>query len=160
MTHDDLKRLHLYLPKGCAQAVGEFLVQASAEMREGYYPIMGERVFAKVMSYPTSIPEECRIEAHDRYVDIQATLLGGEGISVFPRERLDIRQPYSKEEDVVFFHPKPECRTLYAANLPGAFTMLFPHEAHRPQERIPGCAELVKKFVIKMEVSLWQTSSP
>ena len=91
-------------------------------------------------------------------MDIQASLLGGEGISVFQKEGLEIQQPYSKAEDVTFFHPKPDCRTAYAANLPGAFTMLFPHEAHRPQERLPGRAEWVKKFVIKMEVSLWQTS--
>ena len=77
---------------------------------------------------------------------------GAEGIDIFPRELLSISEQYSPKDDVVFFETATACPYSTTTNYPGYFTMLLPHEAHRPQQRVLEFSN-VKKFVIKMEVN-------
>lgn len=153
MIMDRLDNLLNYIPGKYHEGIKRFLEQVSPEMEERKYEIYGTHVFAKVMSYDTKERKDCRIEAHDRYIDIQATITGAEGIDVFDREGLRIEQDYQPDDDVVFF--AQEDRRPYASNqnIPGMFSMLFPLEAHRPQERVEGYENHVKKYVIKMEVT-------
>ena len=155
MIYDKLDNLINYIPAVYKQPVQKFLESLSPDMEEGEYSIAGSKVFARVMSYPTKKRDSCKIEAHNLYVDIQATLTGGEGIDIFEREGLKVTEEYDADKDVIFFaddHLSPHCTT---ANYCGYFTMLFPEEAHRPQEEIEGI-NYVKKFVIKMEVSSFE----
>jgi YhcH/YjgK/YiaL family protein len=101
------------------------------------------------MSYGTKTVSDCKIEAHNVYVDIQSTITGAEGISVFDRAECRTSVAYSVADDVELF--APVAPIAHTDNLPGYFTLLFPWEAHRPQERVKGF-ELVKKFVIKAKV--------
>lgn len=152
MILDKLTNLRKYLPQDCISQVIAFLNSLSPDMAEGRYEIMGERVFAKVMSYATLPKEECAIEAHDRYIDIQATLIGAEGIDIFQRSLLTVKTPYDKTSNTIFFKPGDAVPYACNVNLPGYFSMIFPEEAHRPQERVAGHPDFVKKFVIKVEV--------
>ena len=152
MIHDKLQFLDNYLPKAGIPAVKEFLKQLSPEIENGHYPLLGEQIFVNVMDYGTKEPAQARIEAHDRYVDIQITLSGCEGISVFDRTSLAEESPYDQTNDVVFFQAGNAVTQAYAVNSPGYFTLLFPWDAHRPQER-SGEETWVKKFVIKMEAA-------
>ena len=152
MILDKLINLKKYLPQDCISQVTAFLNSLSPDMAEGRYEIMGERVFAKVMSYATLPKEECAIEAHDRYIDIQATLTGAEGIDIFQRSLLTVKTPYDETNDTIFFESENAVPYAGNVNLPGYFSMIFPEEAHRPQERVAGQSDFVKKFVIKVEV--------
>jgi YhcH/YjgK/YiaL family protein len=151
MVIDSLGNLNKYLTKEQFSKVKDFLDKLSPDMEEGYYEIDGENIFAKVMSYNTSLRNDCKIEAHDKYIDIQSTLIGSEGIDVFHREELKEIQPYDNSNDVVFMEDN-NAYYVTVNNLPAYFSMLYPNEAHRPQISLNGKCEKVKKFVIKVQV--------
>lgn len=154
MIVDRWENLERYLPPGIQEKLSPFLSRLSSDMEEGFYPIDGEHIFARVMSYKTLRREECKVEAHNRYIDIQATLHGAEGIDIFSREKLCESEAYDAEKDAAYFLPHPEVCYGTGYNLPGVFTMIFPEEAHRPMERING-ENLVKKIVIKVEAQAY-----
>lgn len=152
MIVDKLTNLKYFLPNKYSEPITEFLTNISADMLEGRYEIMGEHTFAKVMSYQTAPREKCAVEAHNRYIDIQATLTGVEIIDIFERNLLNVSKPYDELNDVVFLDGNNA--TPYASNLniPGYFSMIYPDEAHRPQIRAEGYPDFVKKFVIKVGI--------
>ncbi len=151
MVYAKLDQLYRYVPAKYADIICTFLREISPEMEETTIWLDGENLFAKVMSYNTPNPEQCKIEAHDKYIDIQATITGAEGISVFDRFLLKCAEDSLDEEDFAFFEYDKSAFRGRTINLPGYFTMLFPEDAHRPQEYVEGYGE-VKKFVIKMKV--------
>jgi len=136
-------------------AIECFLFSLTGNTPDGYYPINGNKIFARVASYPTLRKDECKVEAHNNYIDIQVTLVGAEGIDVFDRQRMDISEPYNAENDIVFFSAVNKTPYASIINYPGYFTMLFPEEAHRPMQKPDNCdaEEPIKKVVIKVEVS-------
>ena len=131
--------------------ISGFLKGIREDMEDGEYPICGEKAFARVMTYSTIPAEEAKIEAHDRYIDVQFALKGAEGISVFDRESLKEKEPYDSERDIIFFETKGTGACAHTDSIPGYCTILFPEDAHRPQERIRDTRE-VKKAVIKLMV--------
>lgn len=151
MVYSKLDKLHKFIPEKYVGMINEFLKSISPDMKETTTWLDGESLFAKVMSYSTPAPEQCKIEAHDKYIDIQATITGAEGISVFERNQLKCEEDSLREQDLAFFEYNPNAYRGRTVNLPGYFTMLFPEDAHRPQEYVEGYGE-VKKFVIKMKV--------
>lgn len=153
MIHDKMENLLAYIPESCRKAVSEYLAQVKPEMDEGIIEIVGRDVYGRTMSYPTKLEEQAKIEAHDVYVDIQFTLSGAEGISLFPREELE--QIAAKPEKDFYEYGGNVMRHGQVANLPGYFTLIFPHEAHRPQESIDRKCAVVKKGVIKIKAELF-----
>lgn len=103
------------------------------------------------MAYELKDAESCKIECHDRFVDIQSTIEGAEGISVFDRSSLGVSEAYDPTNDVTFLScdSEPLARVV---NTPGHFAMLFPDDAHRPQEKCAGHPGKVRKLVIKVRV--------
>lgn len=150
MIYDKLEHLTSYLREDLQEPVAKFLAKVR-DLPVGRYDVAGEAAYAKVHEYETSIPEECKVEAHDRYIDIQATLAGAEGISVYERRKLKEKVPYDAEKDVVIYEAEPGALLAHTENVPGYFTFLKPEEAHRPQENAAGCGK-VRKFVIKVRV--------
>lgn len=152
MIIDRLENLYKYVPEKYINGISSFIQMINEDMEEKTYEIYGTHVFAKVMSYATKPCEICNIEAHDKYIDIQATILGAEGIDIFRREELTEDVPYNAIDDVVFFEKKGKRPYAKNSNIPGYFSMIFPAEAHRPQEQVEGYDSFVKKLVIKLEV--------
>jgi len=154
MIFDKLDNLSRYVTGGQFQKIAGFLREVSPDMEEKRYEIDGQSVYAKVMSYRTSLPDECRIEAHDQYIDIQASIAGAEGIDIFDRNALKVVQEYDAKSDAAFYEDTiPPCVSVN--NKEGYFTMIFPEEAHRPQMSVDGQCEKVKKFVIKVRREKW-----
>ena len=151
MIYAKISDLSKYLEQDVYTKINSFLEQVDENTPEGRYEIWGDKVYARVMSYDTGLPEECRIEAHNKYIDIQATIVGAEGIGVYEREQLSEKGSYQQDKDVVFFEGTDAIMIAHTVNIPGYFTMLFPEDAHRPQERVLEI-EKVKKFVIKVAV--------
>ncbi len=151
MVYDKLTNLINYLPEETYARIEPFLKSINENMEEKRYEISGDSIYARVMSYSTPEPSGCKIEAHNKYIDIQASIVGAEGISIFERNKLTERQPYSEEKDVVLFDYNEEALRVHTINVAGYFTMLFPEDAHRPQEFVDGYGS-VKKFVIKVRI--------
>jgi len=156
MVNSKLTNLSKYLPSDVWEKIERFLFGINQSTPDAYYPIDGDRVFARVMSYSVRNKEDCKIEAHNRYVDIQSTIIGAEGIDIFERKCLDVIESYKSEDDVMFFADPGKLPYVSVVNNPGYFTMLFPEEAHRPmlKTEIHNTDEPIKKFVIKVEATI------
>lgn len=152
MIHDKLDNLKNYLLVNDYDLIETtFLKLVSVSMQERIYPIDGDRIYARVMSYATKDSDNCKLEAHDKYIDIQCTICGAEGIDIYNRDCLVVSESYNEENDVVFFQREENAKTAHTNNLEGYFTMLWPREAHSPQIRV-GKFKKVKKFVIKYAI--------
>lgn len=151
MIYDRLEHLTDYLADDLKAPVAAFLEKA-ATLPVGRYDVAGEKAYAMVHAYATHAPETCNVEAHDKYIDIQATLEGAEGITVYDRKALKTHIPYDETKDVAFYKQDGEARLAHTVNRKGYFTMLQSDEAHRPQE-CAGGFDKVKKFVIKVRVN-------
>lgn len=151
MVFDQIQNLNKYVTQEQFQKIAVFLNLLSPDMEEGYYEIDGEEIYARVMSYPTSLRQACKIEAHDKYIDIQSSLVGMEEIDIFDRDELNVAEEYDKDKDVAFYEETVAPNVL-VNNVVGYFSMIFPEEAHRPQISVNQKCEKVKKFVIKIHI--------
>ena len=151
MVCSELCNLHKYVTEEKFAKIKAFLDSVNEDMEEKRYDIDGDAIYARVMSYDTPQPMDCKIEAHNKYIDIQASIVGAEGISVFDRKQLTENQAYSQEKDIALFDYDENALRARTIDVPGYFTMLFPEDAHRPQEFVKGFGR-VKKFVIKIKL--------
>ncbi len=151
MIYDRIENLYKYVSEDDFSKIRKFLELVSVDMEERKYEIDGDRIFAKVESYPTKDVKDCRIEAHDRYIDIQCGISGAEGVGVYKRAELTTVDDYNPEKDVVHFDMNTAVQTAFTTNSAGYFTMLYPEEAHSPKQKVKGY-DMVKKFVIKYEI--------
>lgn len=148
MIFDKIDNLYRYISADAYSNIKDFLRKIEDDIPEGEYEICGERIYARVMSYATKPCQECKIEAHRRYIDIQSTIYGAEGIGIYSQKGLAIFENYNAAADVELFN-QPGIEVAYAYNFPEYFTMLLPGEAHSPQQKV-GKNDYVKKFVIKV----------
>ena len=131
-----------------------FLENLEVGAEEKEYPIDGDEIFARVMSYPTKneTDTDAVLEAHRKYVDIQMSLIGSERIAVYPLEELETKDAYDADRDVEFFKYQKSA-SIQVGNLPGAFTVLLPQDAHMPQLFTEEKGAVVKKVVVKVLLS-------
>lgn len=155
MIVDKLENLERYIPKQYKKEILQWVGNVHQDMPEGIYTIAGEDVYAKVLSYRTKLEESCKIEAHGRYVDIQSTICGVEGINVYRRELQERESEYDNEKDVLFYKRNQE-PYLRVKVKEGYFAMLFSHEAHQPEISFDGECSEIKKFVIKIKEQLYE----
>ncbi|HCU56448.1 MAG TPA: YhcH/YjgK/YiaL family protein [Clostridiales bacterium] len=122
-----------------------FLKEALSEKKEiGRYEL-GGGVFALVQSYDTKPEEACKIEAHKKYIDIQCVLKGKELFGVADLSTQTLYEDKFEEKDVAFYHGAVDLLTL----TDGDFIVVFPEDAHRPQQ---GDGSHVEKVVVKVPV--------
>lgn len=129
----------------------QFILSLDAQSDEKRYEL-SNGMYAIVMSYKTKNPKAAVLESHRKYVDIQATISGAEGIEWYNRSDLTVSEDYSEKKDVVFYK-WPGGAPAFTKNLSGAFTALWPDDAHMPQLLVDDF-EWVKKVVVKVPVSL------
>ena len=94
----------------------------------------------------TPMEEVTTVEAHRKYIDIQAPITGDEtiGLCAFDTNRTDL--VFNEKKDIVFFKAKVEPRTLH----PGEFAIFFPRkDAHAPGHCVDG-KRTIRKLVIKV----------
>lgn len=128
-----------------------FLETLPVDAEEKEYPIDGDAIFARVMSYPTKAETDVDavLEAHRKYVDIQMTLDASERIAVYPTESMEVKDAYDAERDVEFYTYKEPAK-LQLSMYPGTFACLFPQDAHMPQLFTEVRGLVVKKVVVKI----------
>ena len=146
MIKDNLKYAELYegINPGFPVAFA-FLEEALAAPKEvGRYDLEGG-VFALVQSYDTKPVESCKIEAHKKYIDIQCVLKGRELFGVGDLSKQAIYEDLFEQKDVAFYHGDVDVLTL----TDGDFVIVFPEDAHRPQQ---GSGSHVEKVVVKVPV--------
>lgn len=113
----------------------------------GRYEIDGKNVFALVSGYESKAHQDCRLEAHQIYADIQYIVSGREAIGFATLSGQTVTSEYNPDKDIVFFSGETTPLTLDA----GMFAVFFPQDVHRPCMQISG-PEKVKKVVVKVRM--------
>ncbi|MDH3346299.1 MAG: YhcH/YjgK/YiaL family protein [Kiritimatiellaceae bacterium] len=114
---------------GMSEAFGFLNQPELADLPEGQYEIIGDRVFAIVAHEIGRNASDGKLEAHRRYVDIQYVVSGNESMGWSPHEGLSIATKYDSEKDVEFF--KGESQSVVHVP-PGSFAIFLPSDAHMP----------------------------
>jgi len=112
-------------------------------------PLYNEDIKARVMSYTTKDITEAIFEAHKKYIDIQFTLSGEEGIGWIPEIMAQAKTEYDLEKDVRFYNVDTS-KINIIQNVPGQFMFLFPGEVHGAGISLHKKIVNVKKCVIKI----------
>lgn len=145
MIIDNIENLKKY--NIVSEQIADFLSDLDNNSKIGRYEI-NDTAYANVDVYNTKPVENCKFEAHKKYIDIQMLLDGSEEIDCINIEGLKISEAYDENRDVMFFeNPKTEHDKLQLE--PFKFALIYPHEAHRPQM---GNGQAVKKVVVKIAV--------
>lgn len=97
-----------------------------SKMEDGTVEVEGRDLFYFLQSYETK-PDNDTPEAHQKYADIQAVLVGQEKIGVGALE--DMTEVSGKPENDIWFYHGP---MDYVSLTPGKFAVLFPGDAHAP----------------------------
>ena len=118
-----------------------------ANLAPGKYEIDGQEVFALVSEYQSKEHQDCRLEAHHTYTDIQYIVSGKEFIGFATLNNQEVLTPFNPEKDIVFYTGEATPLFLEA----GMFAVFFPQDVHRPCMQIDG-PENVKKVVVKLKV--------
>jgi YhcH/YjgK/YiaL family protein len=66
----------------------------------GEYEIDGRNVFLKIQEYETTIPEDCKIELHRVYADVQYIISGEEEFGYIHRSSSNPGVPYDERIDM------------------------------------------------------------
>jgi biofilm protein TabA len=148
MILDILENLPQYtsLGKGFEKAI-EFLARQDLDqLAAGRHEIDGEQVYAMVYKNVGRSREGARLEAHRRYIDIQAVLAGLDNMGWKSVDQCS--EPvgdYIEQRDVRFYLDEPEA---WLSVKPGSFAIFFPRDAHLPSIS----SEPINKIVVKVAV--------
>lgn len=85
--------------------------------------------YYSIQSYDTKTAEQCKLESHRKYIDIQLVVFGEEGMDFVDISRLSLKEDYDEEKDVMFWDiPSRMSKTTLLA---GDCIVLYPETAHR-----------------------------
>jgi YhcH/YjgK/YiaL family protein len=110
----------------------------------GKHDIEGDTIFALVQEYQTKPLNECKLESHKKYIDIQYVIRGEELMGVTTKNNQKILEQ-DEDKDYTFY----EGTTSLVRVSKGMFTIFFPDDLHQPCVQTESAAE-VKKVVIKV----------
>jgi YhcH/YjgK/YiaL family protein len=110
--------------------------------------LKGKDLVVNVQNPQAKSKEAARLEAHQRFIDIQIPLSVTETMGYQPVA--DCKEPdgaYNAEKDIIFY--KGGSRH-YIDVVPGMFVIFFPQDAHAPC--INEEAESIRKIVVKVSI--------
>lgn len=115
-------------------------------LESGKYEIEKDDIFALIQEYDTKNREDCKLEGHFKFIDIQFMISGVElmGISILNKQK---QVSKDIEKDIAFYEGDP---TFFKLNK-GIFAILFPDDLHMPGIKVSQSAK-VKKVVIKVKI--------
>ena len=152
MILDSLSRADSYFTADWWRETLAYIRAATPALPDGVHPVRGETIVARVHTGQTRTPENAVLESHRTYVDVHVVLQGRETIAVWPADRLRVRTPYNRQQDVVFYE-RPEDQGTRLDLSPGFFTVFFPQDAHMTQ-LMDREQTTIKKLVMKVAVEL------
>jgi len=113
-------------------------------MEVGTYEIDGKRVYAMVQDCEGRGVEGARLEAHQKYIDIQFTVMGEEVIGWADLASV-AGEGYDGEKDVEF---ATGASTTWVDVPAGHFAVFFPHDAHAPVAATGSFRKVVVKVAV------------
>lgn len=149
MILDRIENYSLYSGLGINIKKGfDFLAKTDfAELNAGKYPVDGENMYLLINEYETKCSTECKLESHQKYIDIQLMIEGCELIGYVAKNKQQPTENFIDANDVMFYN---EPATFFEVKQ-GEFTLFFPTDLHQPGI-ISGTKNKVKKAVLKIKV--------
>jgi YhcH/YjgK/YiaL family protein len=114
----------------------------------GRTEIDGTALFALVQEYETKPIQEGKLEAHQKYIDIQVVLQGEEFMGYAPLGGQPPAKAFDPEKDIGFY----DGEAWFTRFRKGMFAIFFPQDAHLPGRHTEKPTK-VKKIVLKISVS-------
>ena len=149
MIKDSIQNSSVY--HGIHPGVDEALKSiAAGECRvwdNGRHDIRNDDIFCLIQEYETK--RNGRLEAHDRYIDIQVVLKGTERIGYADRSRLTPDGTFDESSDIGFFEGEGNPIILKE----GEFAVFFPGDGHAPGLTAGDKPSPVRKAVYKIRLS-------
>lgn len=150
MVIDKLKNAPIYYGLGprFRQAL-EWLAQADPDsLPVGQrITIDGDNVFATLFDTETLPPDQCKLEYHHNYADLQYLVSGKEAVGYLLEGPAREVEPYSAEKDIGFSTGDWDTVTVEA----GTFYIVWPQDLHAPRMDLHG-TEPVRRLVVKVKL--------
>lgn len=118
-----------------------------SQLEPGKYEIEGDTLFVAVSIYTSTNEADGKLEAHERYLDIQYIAEGSEKIGYVPLNKQKPSVAYNPDKDVVFYNEPVSFTSLTK----GMFAIYFPTDLHMPGIA-DGIPSQVKKIVVKVKI--------
>lgn len=116
-------------------------------LETGKYEIDGSDVYVAIQDYQTKKPEEGKLEAHRKYIDIQYVIEGEEQIGFTELTNTKPSTFYDNDKDIIFLTGEAQ---FFKANN-NNFCIFYPEDAHMPSIAVKE-PSYVKKAVFKIKV--------
>ena len=101
-----------------------------SKMKPGKVVLDGDNLYISIVETEGKKPEVAKMEAHQKYIDIQIVLCGQETMGWAAIEHCTNNlEAYNPEKDIIFYTDKP---TTYFTVNPGEFAIFFPEDGHAP----------------------------
>ena len=111
---------------------------------------LGGGVFAMEQAYETKPRKDGFFESHRKFIDVQVVVEGEEMIEVVDAARIDVREPYAEERDLITYGDTQHASRLCL--VAGEAAIFFPVDVHMPCLNLNSSPVLVRKSVVKVPV--------
>lgn len=156
MIVDKIENSHLYnaISQRLAKAFDVLKKEDFSKKADGRYDIDGSNLYYLVQRYQTKPADQCKLEAHKDYIDIQFVSAGEEILAYTPIDNLETATPYNKEKDIIFYKTPANISSIVLTA--GIFCVFFPDDAHKPKCQLKSPSNLsagadVLKIVVKIK---------
>ena len=138
---------YLLLGEGIARSLQYIRSNDFSQVNPGKYQLDGDRLVMNVFEFEGSNSNECRLEGHRRYLDLQYWVTGSELMGHEILDSQPVLEPYNEKTDCAFYN----CISSYSRLLPGMFVIYYPSDLHTGVVD-PLSDAKVKKVVFKILV--------
>jgi YhcH/YjgK/YiaL family protein len=148
MIADNIKNAHFYYNIDEKYRIAlEFLQNTDLKnLENGKYSIQGEDIYIIVQEYQTKPEKKGKLEAHQKYTDIQYIITGQEKLGYSNINKFSPSTFYDTDKDIIF--GEGNCDFIKATE--GDFIIFTPQDAHMPCISIDRPLQ-VKKAVVKIK---------
>lgn len=111
--------------------------------------LVQDRIFCNPVRFMSKPENECKYEAHQKYIDVHYIVKGVEGIATANVNSLNEDTPFDSIKDIGFYTGKEEGRYFLRK---GDFMVCYPSDAHKVG-MMEGESQPIEKIVVKIKVS-------
>lgn len=121
------------------------------ELENGRYEVFEDKIYAVIQEYNTKPEEECKFEAHRKFVDIQFVISGEEKMGTGNLDDFEETTDYNDEKDIVFLNTKSGSneKVKFIQVREKEFAIFYPQDAHMPCIAMDKPSS-VRKVVVKV----------
>jgi YhcH/YjgK/YiaL family protein len=138
---------YLSLGEGIANSLRHIQNNNLSVVKPGRYELDHDRLVMMVFEFDSTNLNECKLEGHRKYIDLQYWVSGSELMGHEVLHNQTVLEEYSEKTDCAFY----SCIASYSRLMPGMFVIYYPSDLHTGVSD-PLSKSSVKKIVFKILV--------